>query len=191
MTHVSDTSVVDAADLVELLGDPHRYFRAYQRLLRLGDQAARAARSGLDHQSAQVRQHCCKILDHLMDAADVPRLVAVLDDPAPEVRVAALHALACDRCKNGACRPDTAVLPKAADLLASDPEPLVRAMAAELVGIWAHTDPTAVVALVSAAASDVSPAVRKKAAWYAPGGPIYRRTQPPSARTTRERGEDG
>jgi hypothetical protein len=29
--------------------------------------------------------------------------------------------------------------------------------------------------------ADPSPAVRKKASWYAPGGPIYRRTEPRGA----------
>jgi hypothetical protein len=33
-------------------------------------------------------------------------------------------------------------------------------------------------ALIHSAAQDPSPAVRKKASWYAPGGAIYRRTQP-------------
>jgi hypothetical protein len=48
-------------------------------------------------------------------------------------------------------------------------------MAAELVGTWAHTHPEAAAALLASAHDDPSPAVRKKAGWYAPGGTIYRR----------------
>jgi hypothetical protein len=36
-------------------------------------------------------------------------------------------------------------------------------------------------ALHALACTDPSPAVRKKASWYAPGGPIFRRTQPGQA----------
>jgi hypothetical protein len=39
-----------------------------------------------------------------------------------------------------------------------------------------HDDPAALAAIETAAASDPSPAVRKKARWYVPGGPIFRRT---------------
>ena len=51
----------------------------------------------------------------------------------------------------------------------------VRTMAAELVGAWAPTHPEAAAALQASAEADPSPVVRKKAAWYAPGGTIYRR----------------
>jgi hypothetical protein len=47
-------------------------------------------------------------------------------------------------------------------------------MAVELVGAWAPTHPEAATALRASADGDPSPAVRKKAAWYAPGGTIYR-----------------
>ena len=90
-----------AADLVDALADPHRCFQAYQRLLRLGPQASVAARRGLRHPCAQVREYSCMVLDHLMDADSVPLLISALDDPAERVRLAAAHALACDRCKEG------------------------------------------------------------------------------------------
>jgi hypothetical protein len=50
--------------------------------------------------------------------------------------------------------------------------------AIELAGAWAHSHPAAAAAVRRAAEDDPSPAVRKKASWYAPGGPIYRRTAP-------------
>jgi HEAT repeat protein len=170
---------LSASQLVEYLADPHRYVAAYQQLLGLGAQGCAAARDGLAHASPRVRAQCCRVLDHLMDPGSVPALLSALDDPAEEVRVQALHALACDRCKDGACRPAaTAVLPSAVRLLRNDASAQVRARAAELAGAWVHTHPAAAAALVSAATGDPSPAVRKKASWYAPGGPIYRRTRP-------------
>jgi hypothetical protein len=95
------------------------------------------------------------------------------------VRLAAAHALACERCKDGAWRPVAAsVLPRAIALLAGDESAHVRAMAVELVGLWVHSEPAACTAIERAAAADPAASVRKKAAWYAPGGTIYRRTKP-------------
>ncbi len=168
-----------AAGLVELLGDPHRSVHAYTRLLTLGPAAAAAARGGLSSPEARVREQCCKILDHLMDTDSIPLLIEALADPAAPVRIQAVHALACDRCKADACRPaPEAVLPPAIALLASDPSAHVRAYAAELVGRWVHSHPAARAAIDLAVAQDPSPAVRKKASWYAFGGSIYRRTKP-------------
>jgi HEAT repeat protein len=173
-------------DLIDLLADPHRYIHAYTRLLKLGPEATEAARHGLSHADARVREHCCKLLDHLMDAESIPAVIEALADPSPSVRMQAAHALACDRCKPGdACRPaPEAVLPFAIAMLASDPSAHVRARAAELVGRWAHTHPAARDAVIHAATRDLSPAVRKKASWYAPGGPIYRRASISSSHRT-------
>ena len=133
---------LEAADLVALLAGNHRYFPAYQRLLTVGMEASEAARQGLRHPDPQVRIRCCQVLDHVMDEAGLDALLAVLDDPAPEVRIQALHALACDRCKQDACRQSpAAVLPRAVSMLAGDPHPRVRAGAAEVVGAWVHSQP--------------------------------------------------
>jgi HEAT repeat protein len=96
----------------------------------------------------------------------------------PAVRVAAVHALSCDRCKTGACAPEAAlVLPPGLRLLRGDPDPHVRNYAAELVGRFVHSSSEAASALAEARDRDPSPAVRQKAGWYAPGGTIYRRTR--------------
>ena len=111
-----------------------------------------------------------------MDAESIPALIEALADPSAAVRIQAVHALACDRCKTDSCRATPeAVLPPAIAMLARDPSAHVRAYAAELVGRWAHSHAAARDALTRAAAQDPFPAVRKKASWYAPGGPIYRR----------------
>jgi HEAT repeat protein len=189
MTLRLDLPEMPAADLVTLLGDPHRAFRAYTRLLALGPEATEAARGGLAHPDERVREQCCKVLDHLMDADSIPLLIGALADPCERVRIAAVHALACDHCKTDACRPTPeAVVPAAIDLLADDPSPLVRAYAAELVGHWVHGRAAARAANARAPAQDPSAAVRKKASWYAPGGTIYQRTAPRPVPGPRHRG---
>ena len=173
------TDSLTAGELVGMLADPHRCFAAYQRLLRLGEPAKQAALDGLAHEDAQVREYCCNVLDHLMDAQSVQALVRALDDASERVRIAAAHALACERCKGGSCRPDAgSVLPRAIALLEADESAQVRSRAVELVGQWVHTHPAACAAIVTAASSDPAAAVRKKASWYAPGGTVYRRTRP-------------
>ena len=170
---------LSAEQLVATLSDPHRSAEALWRLIALDANAAGAARGGLSHPDPRVRAKCCQVLDHVMGQSDVTAVIGALADPEPEVRWNALHTLACDRCKSGDCRPSAAaVLPPALALLAADPSPRVRAGACEVVGAWAHSRREAAQALQASASTDPSPAVRKKASWYAPGGPIFRRTKP-------------
>lgn len=168
-----------ASDLLHQLSIPHHAPAAYQELFKLGFEAVPIAREGLRHANAAVRQACCAFLDHFLAPEALPDLMTMLDDPAPGVRQMTLHTLACERCKEGACRPEeAAVLPMALRLLREDADAHVRAMAIEVIGQYVHTNPQAAQALITAGASDTSPAVRKKARWYAPGGPIFKRTSP-------------
>lgn len=130
------------------------------------------------HPDPAVREQCCKLLDHLLVEDAVDEMIAMLDDPVPAVRVAAVHALSCDRCKTSvSCPAEALVLAPGLRLLGQDPDAHVRAMAIELVGRFAHSNAEAGTALVRTRAGDPSPAVRKKAGWYAPGGTIYCRTE--------------
>lgn len=119
---------------VRLLGsDPYRQ-RAKRHLLRSGSAALPALRRGLRLEVAIVRRSCAVILDHLVDEDALPDLVAALDDPAPEVLTRALHALACDACKENECRPaDDLFVPRAIELL-GHPDPDVRASAIDALG---------------------------------------------------------
>jgi hypothetical protein len=174
---------METTQLINQLGVRHRATTAYRTLFDMGFAVVPIARQGLRHENTSVRYYCCALLDHFLVPEALGDLLDMLRDPDPRVRQSALHTLACDRCKQGACRPvETEVLPEALRMLNEDGDPHVRAMAIEVVGEYVHTNPIAERALVEANRNDASPAVRKKAGWYAPGGPIHTRTAPRPAR---------
>jgi hypothetical protein len=177
------TSDIDDSLLADL-AIPHRAKGAYGQLLGHGLGAMPAVRRGLRHANADVRYYCCQFLDRFLGHEILGDLISMLGDPDHRVRLTTLHTLACDRCKDGDCRPDKAqVLPLAMELLANDRDAHVRAMAVEVVGQWVHVNAAAEELLLAAAKSDPSTTVRKKAGWYAPGGAIHRRTTPKSRRS--------
>ena len=165
--------------IIEDLAFPYKAPNAYRALLDLGIRALPAVRAGLRHDDADIRLQCCRFLDRYLSSDTLSDLMDLLNDGDERVRCSALHTLACDRCKEGTCRPEEAdVLPKAMKLLEGDPEAHVRAMAIEVVGQFVHTNALAAVAISTAQRSDENSTVRKKAGWYLPGGPIHRRTKP-------------
>ena len=167
----------DYGALVDSLGVRHRAKESFRRLMLAGHSALPAMRKGLVHDNDDVRIACCRLLDHFMDVKALPRLIENLKHPSPNVRGAAMHALACDRCKEGACRPaEEKVLPIAIDMLLDDPHRRVRQMAADLLGPSVHRSPDVLGALVKANSSDTSPTVRKIAGWWIPGGVRYTKT---------------
>lgn len=177
-------SVHDA--LIPELGIAHRAKPAMRRLMEAGVEATSALRRGLRHPSPAVRVGCCKVLDHHLDEDALPELIENLEHPHPEVRAWALHALACERCKEGACRPaEDEVVPIALRMLADDPSYHVRAMAAGLIGPSVHRRDDVLEALLRASVHDPRPGVRKIAGWFVPGGPRYQRLLPRSARVGR------
>lgn len=169
-------AVASCDSLLAELAIPHRAKTAYRELQRRGRDALPAVRHGLTHANPDVRYWCCQYLDRFLEPEMMGELVAMLDDESARVRLATLHTLACDRCKEGDCRPEEAVvLRRAIGLLTDDPDRHVRAMALEVVGRFVHGSDAAVEAVAAAVKRDSSSAVRKKATWYAPGGAIYRR----------------
>ncbi len=170
-------------DKIEQLAVPHRAKEAYYALLEQGFAVLPTVLSGLQHESEDVRYYCARLLDHIFVPEALVYLVPLLEDKSPKVRIMALHALACDKCKQGVCLPNTEdYFPTALQALKTDTDAHVRAMAVEVVGKFVYSNQTAVHALKEAQASDVSPTVRKKAGWYVPGGSIYQRRLPSSQR---------
>lgn len=140
--------------------------------------ATPAVREGLRHADPAVRIGCCKVLDHFLDESALPELIDNLGHGDEGVRAWAIHALACDRCKEGACRPgEDQVVPLAVQMLLHAPSRSVRQMAAGLLGPSVHRRPDVLAALQHAREHDPHPVVRKIARWYTPGGPIYRRLE--------------
>jgi HEAT repeat protein len=173
--------------LVADLAVPHREKEALRRLMEAGMAATPALRRGLRHPDPDVRVGCCVVLDHFMDESALPDLIANLDHEVPRVRSSALLALACDRCKEGACRPgEDDVMPIAIRMLRADPDSYVRKQAAGLLAPAVHRRDDVRVALEHARDHDPDPLVRKVASWGAPGGPIYRRLTPKPVRKSRE-----
>ena len=177
---------------VEDLAVKHRAPAALRHLMAAGPLATPALREGLRHRNPAVRVGCCKVLDHFLDDAAVPELIANLTHEDERVRAWALHALACDRCKEGECRPgEDDVLPIAIRLLAEDESRWVRQLAAGMLGPAVHRNDAVRSALEHARDHDPHPVVRKIAGWYTPGGPIYRRLSPRPARRKEHVGRSG
>jgi HEAT repeat protein len=168
----SDTALLDD------LATPYKARTAFWRLLERGRAVLPTIVSGLCDARADVRYHCCRLLDQLVTPEGLGALLDRLDDPDPRVRGAALHALTCDKCKEGVCLPtDGPMLDRAMAMMAADPNGHVRAMAIEAVARSAIDHPDALAAIVRTAASDPNPTVRKKAKWFVPGGPVFERAR--------------
>jgi hypothetical protein len=177
-TH-SDVELDDYRRLVEDLAIKHRAQESERRLMAAGSLALSALREGLSHPEPAVRVGCCRVLDHHMDESVVPELIENLRHEDEMVRTWALHALACERCKEGTCRPgEDQVIPIAVQMLIEDESRRVRAMAAGMIGPSVHRHPQVLSALEYAREHDPHPVVRNIARWYTPGGPIYKRLTP-------------
>jgi HEAT repeat protein len=169
--------------LIEDLGIEHRAKDAMRSLMAAGMSATPAVRRGLMHHNPRVRARCCGVLDHFLDADAIPELMDNLRHDDPEVRLMAMHALGCDRCKEGSCRPaKDFVVAAAMRLLADDPDRHVRTVAANALGPAVHRHHEALEAVIAAHDADADPLVRKVAGWYWPGGPIYERLRPRAER---------
>jgi HEAT repeat protein len=148
---------------VRQLAIAHCRQAAKRHLLRSGPPALPAIRRGLRHPEAIVRRICVALLDHLVDEESLPDLVAALDDVDPDVCARALHALACDRCKDNECRPgEDLFVPRALALL-RDPNADVRAAAIDALGKVAPRRPDVVAALVASGEGDTDPGLRTMA----------------------------
>jgi HEAT repeat protein len=123
-------------------------------LRQAGAPALPAVRRGMQNPNPMVRRLCASLLDFLADEAAFVDLVAALDDDDPGVLKRALHALACDQCKENECRPgEDLFVPRALDLLHDD-NPDVRASAIDTLGKVAARRADVVAALADVAERD-------------------------------------
>jgi HEAT repeat protein len=76
-------------------------WRLQGELRALGSAALPAVRDGLQRGHCQVRRWCTIYLDHDGGALSLAHVIPLLDDPKSNVRMWAVHTLACDRCRNG------------------------------------------------------------------------------------------
>jgi len=137
---------------VSELAHSRRRQAARHHLLAAGERAVPAIRRGLRHVDPEVRRICVNMLDRLLDDDSVPDLVAALDDPDPYVARRALHALACDACKQNECRPgDDLFVPRAIELT-RDPNPDLRAGAIDALGKAAQRGSVDAIAALESAA---------------------------------------
>ena len=146
---------------VAQLARPSRHQEAKWHLRNVGSGALPAIRRGVHHRKAVVRRACVNLLDALVDEESLPDLVAAIEDEDPSVASRALHALACEACKTGACRPNEDLfVPRALEILRSHPNADVRANAVNALGRLARRRPDVAAALIEAAEHDHHPGVR-------------------------------
>jgi HEAT repeat protein len=139
---------------VAQLGNSERRRRAKLFLREAGAPALPAVRRGMHHPKPIVRRLCASILDHLADETAFVDLVAALDDEDPGVLKRALHALACDACKDNECRPgEELFVPRALELL-HHPNPDIRASAIDTLGKVVARRPDVADALAEVAQHD-------------------------------------
>jgi HEAT repeat protein len=131
MTHAQ--SPEDPVGLIDALAVAGTRFPAYQALVELGDVALPAIRAGLGHGHWQVRKWSAMVLDRVADAESLAALVPLLRDPKADVRLWAVHSLACDHCKDDVACPVDAV-PHLIERIQLDPSIRVRRMAAIMLG---------------------------------------------------------
>jgi HEAT repeat protein len=145
---------------VAQLGNSERRQRAKIHLREAGQPALPAVRRGMQHPKPIVRRLCASLLDFLADDAAFVDLVAALDDDDPGVLKRALHALACDQCKENECRPgEDMFVPRALELLHHE-NPDIRASAIDTLGKVAARRPDVADALAATAEHDPDKGLR-------------------------------
>ena len=73
------------------------FFALYAR----GEEVLPVIRKGFQNADWQVRRWCALFADKFADSETLHALVPLLDDPKSQVRLWAVHALACETCKDG------------------------------------------------------------------------------------------
>ncbi|HVV36035.1 MAG TPA: HEAT repeat domain-containing protein [Acidimicrobiales bacterium] len=131
-------------------------------------------RAALHHPNGKIRRFALGVLDHAANDASTEVFRAALRDPAPVVRLNALHGLSCERCRVGALCTDD-VVPALIDVLEHDDSPKVRHASLFPLSMLAARDDRIQPAFARAAANDPDPLLRLAAAEAAAGN--YKRVK--------------
>lgn len=135
----NETAEVEARTLVEQLGVGAARGGAWKRLNELGPGARDAVFEGLGHGSWEVRRWCAIWFDRNPDPEALEAMKPLLRDPKSQVRMFALHTLACDRCKAGEGTSD--VVPLLIERIQQDESIRVRRHAVMMLAFQhAHAD---------------------------------------------------
>jgi HEAT repeat protein len=125
-------------------------------LAAVGKSALPAVVEGLKHGNWRVRRGCAAFLDHHGTPELLPALVPLLDDPKSDVRFWAVHALGCDRRKEGECLPFDPI-PHLIDRLERDESIRVRRQALTTL-VWSRPPDPRVLAACEAVLASVDDA---------------------------------
>lgn len=121
--------------------------------------------AAIHHSEPWIRRACLALLDHHANDASTRTFLDALADPVTPVRLTALHAVACERCRSTPlCVAD--VVPTLAGVLRADPDPEMRHKAIPILLGLADRDPR-IFELLTEATADPDPLVRDaaQAAW--------------------------
>lgn len=131
-------------------------------------------RAALYHPNGKTRRFALGVLDHKANDASTDVFREALKDPAPVVRLNALHGLSCERCRVGElCVDDVAA--SLIDVLEHDESPKVRHASLFPLIMLAGRDERIPAAFARAAANDPDDLVRAAAAEAAAGN--YKRVK--------------
>ncbi|MEY2419157.1 MAG: hypothetical protein QOG90_1837 [Actinomycetota bacterium] len=131
-------------------------------------------RAALEHPNGKTRRFALGVLDHEANDESADTFRAALRDPAPVVRLNALHGLSCERCRVGELCVD-GVVPALIDVLERDDSPKVRHASLFPLILLAARDERVPAAFARAAEHDPDPLVRAAATEAAAGN--YKRVK--------------
>jgi hypothetical protein len=140
-------------------------------------------RAALEHPNGKIKRHALGILDHHANDESTDTFRLALLDPAPVVRLNALHGLSCERCRVGELCTDD-VVPALIDVLEHDDSPKVRHASLFPLILLAGRDDRVQAAFGRAAESDPDPLIRQAAAEARDGN--YKRVKSRKALRRRE-----
>jgi hypothetical protein len=127
-------------------------------------------KAALEHPNGKTRRLALGLLDHHANDESTDTFRLALRDPAPVVRMNALHGLACERCRVGELCVDD-VVPSLIEVLEHDPSPKVRYAALVPLYPLASRDARVHDAFARAAVNDGDPVVRAGATAARDGHP--------------------